>query len=80
MLQNRNDESINSFGNLWEIEENKVEAKDSKLDAKHLKKMIQNNLMKGIENPEDEYQREFERKQKLRIKARQKYNEGKIYI
>ena len=80
MLQNRNDESINSFGNLWEIEENKVETKDSKLDAKHLKKMIQNNLMKGIENPEDEYQREFERKQKLRIKARQKYNEGKIYI
>ena len=32
--------------------------------------------MRWIENPEDEYQKEFERKQKLRIKARQKYNEG----
>ena len=44
--------------------------------ARQFKKMIQNNLIRCIENPEDEYQKEFERKQKLRIKARQKYNEG----
>ena len=76
--QNREDESINSTGDLQEIEENKEQFKDSKSINKHLKKM-QQNVMKSIANPEEEYQKEFERKQKLRVKARQIYNEGKIY-
>jgi len=31
--------------------------------------------MKGIKNPEEEVKKEFEKKRRLRVKARQKYNE-----
>lgn len=74
--QNKNEDSANSTGNLEEIEEDKEELKDSKAINKHLRKMIQYNLMRSIANPEEEYQKELERKQKLRVKARQTYNEG----
>ncbi|CAI2376037.1 unnamed protein product [Moneuplotes crassus] len=52
----------------------KEEIKDSKPIKKYLKKMIQLNLMKGIKNPEDELQKERDKQQQLRLKARQKFN------
>jgi hypothetical protein len=42
--------------------------------------MIQINLMKTITNPEEEYQKEMEKKQKLRVKARKKYNKGESCV
>lgn len=55
-------------------QENTTEEKEI---TKYLRKVIQTNLMKGIVNPEEEYQKELEKKRQLRVKARQKYNQGK---
>lgn len=55
-------------------QENTAEEKEI---TKYLRKVIQTNLMKGIVNPEEEYQKELEKKRQLRVKARQKYNQGK---
>lgn len=67
-----NNDSCANLSNINDQEE----SKENHTISKNLKKIIQVNLMKAIINPEAEYQKELEKKRKLRVKARNKYNQG----